>query len=269
MVHTVWTSEWIAVVYYAYLAVACWLPPLRMRRRVAIVAIAAMAITAIGWIAQNGSVLVRQTAPMATILVGYYASGLLFVAPSPAIEGWLLGWDRRLLGDPTTRFARWPRAVLAYLEIVYLGCFVLVGAGALLLLFTGHESFIDRYWTLVVSAEFGSFAPLAFVQTRPPWAIERKAMLTDRTIHELATHAVKNFTIGANTFPSGPVAGSLAVAAGVAPALPWTGAVILVLAATIAIATVAGRYHYVIDALAGAALAVALWVIVISFGPSL
>ena len=54
--------------------------------------------------------------PALMILAGYYVSGRFFVRPSASFEAWLAAWDRRLLGDPTTRFARWPQVVLAYLE---------------------------------------------------------------------------------------------------------------------------------------------------------
>ena len=39
--------------------------------------------------------------------------------------------------------------------------------------------------------------------------------------------------------------------------LPWTGALLLVLAAAICVACVVGRYHYVVDVAAGAAVALA------------
>lgn len=254
-----WTSERVAIAYFAYLALVCWLRPIAPRRRAAILAIAASEVGAILWLPRTGFLIVRQWAPAATILVGYYASGLLFVAPSLRFEAWLVAWDRRLLGDPTTRFARWPRGVLAILEVIYMGCFIIIGAGYLILTLNGHADAADAYWTIVVAAEFGSFAPLAFAQTRPPWAIERKPLLTDRAIHELATQMVQTFTIGANTFPSGHVAGSLAVAVAVGRTMPATGVGLFALAVTIALATIVGRYHYVIDAFAGAALVAALW----------
>ena len=71
---------------------------------------------------------------------------------------------------------------------------------------------------------------------------------------------VQHLTIGVNTFPSGHAAGSLAVAFAVIGALPSAGLVLLVLAVAICVACVVGRYHYAIDVGAGAAVALALWV---------
>jgi membrane-associated phospholipid phosphatase len=254
-------SEWIAAVYFIYLAAAAWLVRVSMRRRWALLATAAAALLVIRAGAIGVLVPIRDWLPLAYILGGYYASAALFVEPSPPLEAWLLGWDRRLLGDPATRFARWPRLPLAYLDIVYTFCFVLVPAGCLLLVVAGRSDAVDRYWTIVVGAELGSFAPLAFIQTRPPWVVERKAMLSDRAVHRMASRMVRYITIRVNTFPSGHVAASLAVALAVIGPLPVVGAILMVLAVSIAVACVVGRYHYIADAIAGAALAIVLFAV--------
>jgi membrane-associated phospholipid phosphatase len=256
------TSEALAFWYFAACVVVAWLRPLPRRRRVEIAIEGAAMCAAIFAISQHAPAVVRDWAPAASILIGYYVSGRFFVSPSPRVEQWLLSWDRRLLGDPATRFARWPRAALAYLEIVYMGCFLLVPAGFAVLAAIGRSDLADRYWTIVAAAEFGAFAPLVLIQTRPPWILERKAVLADRTVHRAASVMVERFTIRANTFPSGHVAGSLAVAFALADAIPSIAIAVLVLAISISVATVVGRYHYVIDGIAGAALAVAVWTIV-------
>lgn len=251
--------EWIAFAYFGYLVIACWLPPLPPARRAFLIAASAVAAGAVWTIAHAAPALVRDWSPLAYILAGYRLSGYLFAAPSTVVESWLMRWDRRLLGDPTTRFAGWPRALVAFLELVYIGCFLLLPAGLVILLITDHAALVDRYWTLVTGAEFAAFAPLAFIQTRPPWAIERKPQLADPAIHRLASQMVQHLTIRVNTFPSGHAAGSLAVALAIAGALPWAGALLLALAVAICVACVVGRYHYVIDVLAGAVVALALW----------
>jgi membrane-associated phospholipid phosphatase len=49
------------------------------------------------------------------------------------------------------------------------------------------------------------------------------------------------------------------VALAVGGALPGPGAVLLALAIAICVACVVGRYHYIVDVVAGAAVAAALW----------
>jgi membrane-associated phospholipid phosphatase len=251
--------EWIAFAYFGYLVIASWWPPLPAARRAVLIAAATGAGGAVWVTAHACTVLVRDCAPLAYILAGYFLSGYLFVAPSAAMESWLVEWDRRLLSDPATRFAGWPRVLVAALELVYMGCFLLIPAGLAILVLTGHAALVDRYWAMVVAAEFLAFAPLAFIQTRPPWALERKPELADPAIHRLASQMVQHLTIRVNTFPSGHAAGSLAVALAIVGVLPWTGGLLLVLALAICVACVVGRYHYVVDVVAGAAVALALW----------
>jgi len=143
-----------------------------------------------------------------------------------------------------------------------MGCFLLVPAGVVALVVSGHETLIDRYWTMVTGAELGAFLPLTIVQARPPWAIEREPALADRAIHRAASRFVRELTIGANTFPSGHAAGSLAVAFAIFGALPIVGLVFFALALCICLACVVGRYHYVMDIIAGAGLALAIWIVV-------
>lgn len=204
---------------------------------------------------------IRDWAPLVLILIGYYASGLFFVRPSARFESWLIAWDRRLLGDPTTRFLRWPRAWLAFLDMTYLGCVLMVPGGLAVLTLGGHAALADRYWTIVLGAEFGAFLPLIFAQSRPPWALEREAALRDRAVHRVASRFVRELTTGANTFPSGHAAASLAVALAVIDAMPLAGAVLLALALCTCVACTVGRYHYIADVVAGVLLALVMWVV--------
>ena len=252
-------SESLALAYFVYLAAIGWLRDVPLNRRLVVTAGGLTMCAAIVAIGRVGGLVLRQWAPNGYVLAGYYLCGRLFVQPSTRVESWLLHWDRRLLGDPSTRFHRWPSFLLAYLEVVYMGCFLLVPAGFAALAWTGHQAEADRYWTMVLAAEFGAFAPLPIVPTRPPWALAPRAVLNDRAVHRFASLFVRRTTIGANTFPSGHTAGSLAIALAVIVTLPRTGTVLLALALSIALACIVGRYHYIVDVIAGAALALAIW----------
>jgi membrane-associated phospholipid phosphatase len=131
---------------------------------------------------------------------------------------------------------------------------MLLPGGCAALVLTGHAARANYYWTMVLAADLLAFAPLSVFQTRPPWAIEKPAVLAASRLHELASYVVKNATTGVNTFPSGHVAVTIAVAFGVMPSLPLLGAVLLACAASISVACVVGRYHYTVDVIAGAAL---------------
>ncbi len=256
------SSESLSFIYFAVLTALSWFRPLPPSRRLQISAIGIVMMMAISWLSRAATPPQRDWAPAVIILVGYYFSGRFFVTPSPDLERWLMSWDQRLLGEPATRFASWPRPVLAYLDLVYMGCFLMLPAGLAALVATGQRHLADRYWTMVVAAELGAFAPLSVFPTRPPWLVERKAALPDRTVHSLASQMVEHFTIRANTFPSGHVSGSLAIALALLGPVPWIGVGMLVLTVSITVACVVGRYHYIADCAAGALLAVIVWIVV-------
>ena len=253
------SSEWVAFAYFAALAALACVRPLPVARRFQICGAAVAACAAIAGFAFAARPIVRDWLPCVLLLVGYYTAGRFFVRPSAPLEAWLVAIDRRLLGDPASRFARWPAALVAYLEIVYVACFLLPPAGLAALTLAGRRDLADRYWTIVAGAAFGSYAPLSLVPTRPPWLVEPAAALADASVHRTAYGMVERFTTRANTFPSGHVAASLAVALALASPMPLAAAVFFVLAVSIATASVVGRYHYAADAVAGALLAVIVW----------
>jgi hypothetical protein len=240
------SADWICSIYFAYLIAASWFRRLPIRNRIVITLVSAAVIAVVPRVSAAAP-RVHDWAPLA------YLTGWLFVAPSARLEAWLLEWDVRLFGDPPTRFARWPRWLIAYLDLAYACCFLLLPGGLLALVAGGHAADANRYWTMVAAADLGAFAPLSIFQTRPPWQIERPASLPARSVHRLTSLMVRHATIGANTFPSGHVAVSLAVSLAVIGAMPVAGVVFLALTASIAVACVIGRYHYTIDTLAGAA----------------
>jgi len=248
------SSEWVALLYFIYLAVVCWLRPLPPPRRLIITSVSVVLVAAIWITASVAPSFVRDWTPFVYVSVGYYLTGFLFVAPSAALEAWLLKWDHRWFRDPTTRFANWPWWVVAYLDVVYTLTFALLPAGFAALALTGHSDRANRYWTMVLAADLAAFAPLSVFQTRPPWVLEPAPTLRASGIHRLASYVVKHGTTGVNTFPSGHVAVTIAVAVGVISTLPVTGAILLGVAASISVACVVGRYHYAVDVLAGAAL---------------
>jgi membrane-associated phospholipid phosphatase len=244
------SSELIPFAYFAYVGVAAWLRPLNRSRRLAATAIAVAMLLMI-WAGRNLPGAVRDWAPFVYVSVGYYIIGYLFVRPSETLEAWLANWDRRLLGDPTTRFAQWPAWFVGAIECLYMATFLILPVGFLLLWLTGRSGLANHYWTLVLAADLAAFAPLAIFQTRPPWLLEAPAVLPDARVRELASLMVRRATIQANTFPSGHVAVSFAVAVALAGAMPLVSLGFFLAAAGISLACVVGRYHYVIDVLAG------------------
>jgi membrane-associated phospholipid phosphatase len=164
------------------------------------------------------------------------------------------------------RLNRAPRVVAEYFELSYLLVYLVVPAGAVTLLAFGRGDDVDEFWTVVLLAEFACYGMLPWIQTRPPRTLDADCggwphnLLVRRLNLGIANRA----SIQANTLPSGHAAGALATALAVSSLVPsaWTGAVFLILAASIAVSTVIGRYHYVIDSVLGMLVATAVWLLV-------
>jgi membrane-associated phospholipid phosphatase len=104
------------------------------------------------------------------------------------------------------------------------------------------------------------------VQTLPPRAIEdRVPWQPKRTrMRALNLFVLRHASIQANTFPSGHVAASVAVALELLTRDLAVGLSFAVIAVCIAAGAFFGRYHYAIDAIIGAFLALLSFAL---FGP--
>lgn len=260
-------SEWVAATYFGYLLVVAAVTLRGRRRRAAALRSAGALVTVLitlGLPIRTTPPIVRDWLPALYLLVGYWLSGLYFVAPMPAVERRFLDWDLWLYRSGLSTFvARAPRLVLEVLELAYLVCFVFVPGGMLILLLAGASANADRFWTVVLASELGSFGMLPWIQTRPPRDVEPPGAINGRglTLRRLNLFMVRRTSIGVNTFPSGHVAGALATALAVSEALPALRTPMMAGAGLIAVSTVIGRYHYAVDAIAGATLTAAIWTI--------
>ena len=194
--------------------------------------------------------------PPVVLLIGYYASGLLFTEPMPRAEHALARLDAALRIDAIAR--RVPRALAELLEFSYAGVYPLMVIAETIALSYGVQP--DRFWTVLMWTDFLCFAMLPWIRTRTPrevipiepWRSSWRA---------LNLRIVGASSIGVNTFPSGHAAVPLAAALLLVGA-PWPW-VLLMFTATAAISAgaVFGRYHYAADAIAGWAVAAIVYVV--------
>jgi len=209
----------------------------------------------------------RIVVPALVLLFGYQLSGLFFVRVDWVIEQRLLRLDRRLLFD--TGVLGWCRHAPALLdeslELTYLLVYTALPAGAVLLASTGHSTAIDRYWTIVLGAEFLCYGALPWIQTRPPMLLEADSHHREGIVRRVNQVIAARASIRANTIPSGHAAGAVAAALAIGTVLPMAGALFLLLALSIATASVVGRYHYLLDSVLGVLVAVAAWASISAF----
>jgi membrane-associated phospholipid phosphatase len=256
----------VALAYVSYLAIVS-----LTRRDFARARPGLLIAAAVAWGAFAGfgharlSPVLEVVIPSVILLGGYWLSGLLFVRPDVRIEQWLQSVDHRLLtrSGLLAGFYAAPRVVQEFFELSYLLVYVAVPAGATTLVLAGHVDHVARFWAVVLLAEFACYGMLPWIQTRPPRVIESAAAMTSRAavIRRVNLGLVNRASIQVNTLPSGHAAGALATALAVGSIMPLAGSVFLIAALSISIATVLGRYHYVVDTVLGLLVALAAWTV--------
>jgi hypothetical protein len=250
------TASLIFFVYAAATAYA--LPEVGTARRRRALFFAALGIVVLILTAalRSWPLLATWVLPPALLLLAYWTSGSLFVAPMPDVERALVAFDRRLgVGGVA---AAMPRAGAELLEVAYALVYPLIPVAlGLHLLFAGRPD-PDRFWMVVLTTDYVCFGMLPWLQTRPPRALESGEPWS-AWFRRVNRRLLDRASIHVNTVPSGHAAEAVAAALLVAGApLP----IVLSMAVTalaICAGAVFGRYHYAADVFAGTAVAAAVW----------
>ena len=244
-------------VFFGYVAVVAALPRgLNRRRRRLTFAGAALggALLIVSILLVADSFPNRWLLPPALLLLGYWTSGLLFVAPMPRVERMLADVDRRLAIQSIA--GRCPRLIVELLEFAYAAVYLLVPVALYIALDSGVTA--DRFWTTILITDYICFSMLPWIQTRPPRSggFEVPWRSTWRRVNE---QLLASSSVQVNTFPSGHAAEGLALALLVldapAPVVVW----MFFNAAAISAGAVLGRYHYAADAFTGWLVALLVW----------
>jgi membrane-associated phospholipid phosphatase len=248
-----------AAVFFLYvIAVALLLPGLggRGRWRAAGLGAAGLAMAALSAALPRHEVLDGWIVPPALLLIGYWSSGGLLVAPMPWAERILQDSDRAL--GIAALASRTPRPVAELLEMAYAGVYPLIPIALVFHLLYTPGGDAARFWSVVLVTDFICFGMLPWFQTRPPRALGA-ADPWRASVRALNLRLLGAASIQANTFPSGHAAEAMAVALLVLGA-PWPiVAAMAVTALAISAGAVLGRYHYALDALAGWLVAAGVW----------
>ncbi len=216
--------------------------------RVVAGALAGWVIVAVSTITQQPLFLKEWIWPPLVLLVAYWSSGLLFVAPSPSQEAALRWLDDRLAIRAVSR--RTPRVLAEVLEAAYAGVYLLIPIALLVREALMPSPDPDGFWSVVLITDFVCFGVLPWVQTRPPRALEAGEPWVS-SIRGFNLRLLGATSIQVNTFPSGHAAEALAAFLLVLAA-PLPVVVLMFLAAlAVSAGAVLGRYHFLPDALAG------------------
>jgi membrane-associated phospholipid phosphatase len=219
------------------------------------------------WVLQSQTALwtqiVRDWLPLPLILLAYKVVGWLALPhQSTALEQSWVRWDRLLLNEwGLRRLIESLGPVLpGLLELSYLLVYAIPIYAAALFYFTQRTERLDDFYVLLLAGTLFAYALYPWFPSEPPrTAFPGEDMPSIMTaLRRVNLHLVNGYGIHTGVFPSGHAAAAFAAAFGIRRFLPEQrvrGIGLLVLAALIAIATVYGRYHYAVDALAGFAVA--------------
>jgi membrane-associated phospholipid phosphatase len=246
------TFELLAAAFFAVFALVALTaraaPRRRMRTALLSAGFAGMALAA----GQAGND-VRGWLGHAYLVAGYWIPALLVSSPAVVgrFESWLVRtderWRRAAFGPPV-----WARP---FLELSYLLCYVLVPLAFAIVWTAGTLADVDRFWTAVLLAGFLCYGSLPWLVSRPPRSLDATARMS-AGVQGVNDRVLARVSHGLNTFPSGHVAVSLAAALQVMPMSRPAGIGLLVVAASISIGAIVGRYHYAADVALGAAIGI-------------
>lgn len=254
--------ELASVISFVYTAVvaACLRRGLAPTSRVRAVggSVAGLLLTGASAIAPYHPILHGWLLPPALLFLGYWTSGLLFVAPMKRIETLFAFGDRmvRIRGVGSKA----PVSLAEFLEFMYAAVFVLIPIALALHLQFAQRPNVDRFWTVILVTDFICFAMLPWIQTRPPRSLENGEPWPS-SFRRFNLRMLGRASIQVNTFPSGHAAEALAAALLVSNLQSGLFIWMLFNAAAVSAGAVFGRYHYAIDALAGWVVALGVWAV--------
>ena len=248
--------EAVVIVYLTFFAIAAPFARVAPLKRVAAAIGAAAMATGVYVVTQVLPIEIRLWLPFLYIAIGYWI-------PVPLVPsttgGTFEAWLRRTDAALRRRVSRLPRWPAWGLELGYLACFPLVPVSFAVVSIAGSPDDVARYWLGVLLAGYACYITLPWLVSRPPRLLEESvADVPLGGITRLNRFVLGHVSHRLNTFPSGHVAVSVAAAIGAGHTSPLAGVVFGAVAAAVAVGAVAGRYHYLLDVVVGAAIGAAV-----------
>jgi membrane-associated phospholipid phosphatase len=261
------TSEWIQGGFATIIAAAAWIVPLPLRRRWIITGLALCATAAISlgrafehFFGPDAASFVRDWLPLAITLIPYWQTGQFFLRPSEKIQAWLAASDRRVFALLSRTGLQINRAARLSMEWAYSFCYPILPLGLATLYFAGLRRYADTYWFLVLVPTYLCYAITPFFPALPPRSLGNSGTAPRATKSRRFNLFISNHVgIHAISFPSAHVASSLGASLALLHYVPLAGAIFLAITLWIAVAAVVERYHYTIDVVLGALVALAVY----------
>ena len=259
------TAELVNFAYFAFFTVLAlvWALPSSSRVKAVLVGLAGLGLNGMAIVAPD---MLRDWIPVPLMAFAYWQSGCFFQKPNPKLQAMFENSEHKILRVFRVELARYAQTwVGTLLELAYVFCYPVVPLGLASLYVAGLKSAVDDYWTVVLLSAYPCYVLLPFIQLLPPRLVagnEHRSRPSD-PFRRFNLWLVRHVTHEANTFPSGHVAASAAIAMVLLWFTPVEGMVFALIAIGIAAGCIVGRYHYVIDVGAAFLLAGMIFAIVL------
>ena len=218
------------------------------------------------FLSPSASAVLRDWLPAALLLMPYWQAGQFFTKPDEELQDRLERLDRKwlgfLLGETGNRGTRsW---MIGYFELTYLLCYPLVPLGLGALYWMGRQLYVDQFWTVVLPPTYLCYVLLPFFPALPPRMLAEAGApnKTESRLRRTNLWILRHASITANVLPSAHVAATVAVSLALLRFSLPVGLAFLWVSLSIAVGAVLCRYHYAVDSIAGAGLAVAGFLLV-------
>ncbi len=267
------SSEWLIAGYFVYVAaIAAWFftpfsPVTWKTWAMAAVVIAIM--FALSRFPKRAVSYARDLAPAIYALAAYREMNWF----TPAVHAhrleqtWIV-WDRRILDGWHLRDAIESGGPLlaGFLELCYALVYAVAMISLLAIFANRRRDRVNLFWLAYLTGTLGAYGLFPYFPSEPPRTVFPGADMPHITtaIREFNLFIVGGYGIHSSVFPSAHVSLVLSAAWGLLAAIPgrrWIGWTMAAYGILVAIATVYGRYHYAVDALAGIVLSFAALVV--------
>jgi len=251
------SSEWLLLAYFAYVALVAPFFISPWKPLIAAMAVAALLIT----LARQES-WIRDLAPLPLTLAAFEVMNWF----TPAVrdhhleQSWIV-WDRILFDHYGLRAiieSAGPQLPFL-LELVYALVYAVAPVALWALAANGRRDRLNHFWLAYLAGTLAAYALFPYFLSEPP----RTAFPGDNLPHFASFLRRFNLWIAlhgdihSSVFPSAHVSSALSAGWGLLATLPekrWIGWTMAAFGICVAIATVYGRYHYAVDAVAGIAI---------------
>jgi membrane-associated phospholipid phosphatase len=252
------SSEWLLIAYFAYVAAIS--PFFISPQRPVILAVAVVIL--ILRVAQSESWF-RDVLPLIQTLAAFREMNWFTpAARDHHLEQVWIVWDRRLLDAYGLRagIESAGRLLPLFLELCYALVYAVAPVALWALFASGRRNRVNELWLAYLAGTLGAYALFPYFPSEPP----RTAFAGQDLPHVMTflrrfnLWIVNHYGIHSSVFPSAHVSSAISAGWGLLATLPadrrWMGWAMIAYGLCVGIATIYGRYHYAVDALAGAAI---------------